>query len=235
MRDATYDLVMTLNWPWNWKTGTLRSVVGVLVVIGALVWVFDAFVKHQAIAKNFAVVVPGSLYRSGELVPSTTKDVVERYNIRTIIDLGAHEPGTAEELLAQRTAEALGVDRVVFGLEGDGRGDPNDYLDALRIIADPERAPVLVHCAAGSERTGACIAFYRHIYEGVDLDAAYEETKSHRHRTHRNPLLEGVIDTWAEPLKRALDEGLESVPQPQPEPQPEPEPKPEAGDQVGGV
>lgn len=201
-----------MRWPWDWRTRTLRLAVGSLAVIALGVWFFDAMVKHQVIAKNFATVIPGELYRSGELVPSTTREVVERYDIKTIVDLGAHEPDTPEERLAQRTAEALGVTRYVFNLEGDATGDPDDYLNALRLITDPELAPVLVHCAAGSERTGACIAFYRHIFEDVAIDEAYEETKSHKHRTHRNPRLREMLDRWAEPIKQALDQGLDSVP-----------------------
>lgn len=71
---------------------------------------------------------------------------------------------------------------------------------ALRILADPGRTPVLVHCAAGKDRTGLLVALllealgvprevvvadyaltgvlrpnriqaYAHLFEGVDLDA----------------------------------------------------------------
>src|SRR5690606_7957604 len=79
--------------------------------------------------KNFGVVhVEGGaeggegrrqVYRSGELTVAATAKVVERYGIRTIVDLGTHEPGTPEERIAQKTAEALGLTRYRFDLEGD--------------------------------------------------------------------------------------------------------------------
>lgn len=197
---------------WDWDVRTLRVVVGALLGLGLAVWFWDAAIKYQVTPKNFGVVVPGEIYRSGELVPSTTREVVGAHAIRTIVDLGAHEPGTSEERLAQRTAEALGVERFVFDLEGDATGEPEEYLKALRIMSDPARAPVLVHCAAGSERTGACVAFYRMIYEDVPMDEAFAETREHRHNPGRNPLLRETIERWAEPLRRAIEQDLDRVP-----------------------
>lgn len=190
----------------------LRALAGTLLVVGLSAWFFDAFVKYQVAPKNFGAVVEGRIYRSGELVPGTTREVVESHGIRTIVDLGAHEPGTTEEQVAQRTAEALHADRVVFDLEGDATGDPNAYLQTLRIMTDRDRQPVLVHCAAGSERTGAAVALYRYVIEGKSLDDAYEETKDHRHRTSKNPRLREVLDRWAGPIREAYERDLDRVP-----------------------
>ena len=44
-----------------------------------------------------------------------------------------------------------------------------------RALADPERWPVYVHCAAGKDRTGYAIAAYRIVVQGWDADSAIEE------------------------------------------------------------
>src|SRR5690606_37932692 len=69
---------------------------------------------------NFGVVKAGALYRSADLTPAAAKKVHDEHGIRTIVDFGAFDPGSAKERVAADTAEALGVERHVFRLEGDG-------------------------------------------------------------------------------------------------------------------
>jgi len=164
-------------------------------------------VWEQVFPKNFGVVVDGEIYRSGELTPSATSKVVHEHDIRTIVDFGAHDADSVEERRAQRVADALGVERYVYRLSGDAQGNPNAYVRALEIMTDPEMQPVLVHCAAGSERTGCAVAMYRYTIEGVPLDEAYEETKDFKHRTGRNPHLREMLDEWADDVKRAHESG----------------------------
>lgn len=155
------------------------------------------------------------VYRSGELTVAATAKLVERYGIRTIVDLGAHEPGTPEERIAQKTAEALGVRRYRLDLEGDATGDPNEYVKALRILTDPEAQPVLVHCAAGAERTGCIAALYRQVEQGWDDDLAYAETKNYGHSGERNPRLRHVLDFYGDAIIQAFREGGEVVYEPE--------------------
>ena len=50
-----------------------------------------------------------------------------------------------------------------YQLGGDGTGDIARYADAIETIAKcrAEGKPVLVHCAAGSQRTGGVVASFR--------------------------------------------------------------------------
>jgi len=50
------------------------------------------------------------------------------------------------------------------------------FLAAVRrALADPARSPVLVHCAAGKDRTGYAIAMYRIVEQQWDAESAIEE------------------------------------------------------------
>ncbi len=187
----------------------LRNALAVALIVTGGVLAYREWVRPNLIPKNFGVVTEGVLYRSGKLTPAATEKVVREHGIRTIVDLGAFEPGTREERLAQRTADALGVDRVRMDLEGDATGNPNFYAEALRIMTDLARQPVLVQCGAGSERTGCVVAMYRHLVEGVPMDDAYAETQRYKHSPRRNPRLREVFDAWTEPVGRALREGGE--------------------------
>ena len=161
------------------------------------------------VPKNFGTVAEGRVYRSGELTVEATRRVVDAHHIRTIIDLGAFEPGSPDERRAQATADALGVDRWVFRLEGDATGDPEHYIRALNLMADPARQPVLVHCSAGAQRTSCAVAMYRHAVEGLDLDAAYAEARKYRHEPRKNPRLKMMIDTFADDVAQAWREGVD--------------------------
>ena len=188
---------------WSWPRFCRNAVIIALVgVFGA--WYVIEGVMPNLFPKRFGVVVEGALYRSGELTPAATRKVVRERGIRTIVDLGAHEPGTIEERRAIEVAESLGVTRVRLDLEGDARGDPNDYVRALRIVADPDAGPVLVHCAAGSQRTGCAIGLFRMIEHGWTLEQVIDEARVYDHDPEDNPHLIAMIERWRGEIEAAL-------------------------------
>lgn len=177
----------------------------VALVLGAWLWYVPGDGHERFWPKRWGVVQDGAIYRSGEPTPSATRRVVARHGIRTIIDLGAHTPGTPEETTAATLAEELGVKRYRFGLIGDATGDPNDYVLALRILNDPAHQPVWVHCAAGSERTGCLVALHRVIREGWTPEDAYAETFLYDH--HDNPYLKPMFERWLPDVRTVYLEG----------------------------
>ncbi|MEQ8843930.1 MAG: tyrosine-protein phosphatase [Phycisphaerales bacterium] len=178
----------------------IASIIVLVALVAGVIWYADE--GHELFwPKRWGVVQDGAIYRSGEPTPRATRRVVQEMGIRTIIDLGAHTPGTEEEMTAQRVAAELGVRRYRFGLIGDATGDPNDYVLALRIMNDPEHQPVWVHCAAGSERTGCLVALHRTINDGWDIDTAYAETHEYDHDD--NPYLRPMFEKWQSSVERA--------------------------------
>ncbi len=174
------------------------------IILGtAFIWLFSSSIAPNLWPKNFSIVRAGSVYRSGELTPAATKKLADNYNIKTIIDLGAHKPDSHEDQLAQKTADSLHITRFLMPLEGDATGNVNWYVRALEIMTDKSRQPVLIHCAAGAERTGAAIALYRYIIQNQPLDQAYNETLRFGHSSTRNPKLKLVLDEWADKIKLA--------------------------------
>jgi protein tyrosine/serine phosphatase len=176
-----------------------------IIAVAALFWTTN--VRRDVLPKRFHEVVPRQIYRSGELTPAATRRVVEAHHIKTIVDLGAHDSGSPEDRLAQAVADELGVERIVFDLEGDATGDPNAYVATLRLMTDPDHQPILVHCGAGTERTGCAVILYRTIIEDVPMDAAYDEAVAAGHSPRRNPRLKAVLDRWADPVADAFKSG----------------------------
>lgn len=184
-----------------------RNAVLIAGAIALTVWFVVAGVVPNVFPKNFGVVAEGEIYRSGKLTPAAFRTVIEDRGIRTIVDLGAWEPGTREDRLAQRVADAMGVRRVLLDLEGDATGDPEQYLQALRLATDPANQPVLVHCGAGSERTGCFVMLYRTIVEGEGVEPAFDEAQRFRHDPARNPKMRPVFDAIHEGIAESYRTG----------------------------
>ena len=60
-----------------------------------------------------------------------------------------------------------------------------DVARFLKIVTDPEKTPVLVHCQHGSDRTGLMCAVYRVAVEGWTKQAAIEEMTHERYGFHK--------------------------------------------------
>jgi protein tyrosine/serine phosphatase len=116
----------------------------------------------------------GILYRSGQLTPSQLADAIRRYQLKTVINLQLPGPEMIEERALSRET---GVDFVNLPMPGDGLGEEAQFREILRIIDDPERRPALVHCARGTCRTGASVAFYRFERDGWTLEDVAAELK----------------------------------------------------------
>jgi protein tyrosine/serine phosphatase len=198
----------------------------VIAVVAALggAWFYRYAVRDNLFPKNFGVVEEGKVYRSGGLTPGALASVVRKHGIRTIVDLGAWEAGSEGDRREQRSAEALGIERYRFELVGDGTGNPNHYVSTLRLLTDPAKQPVLVHCGAGAERTGVAVILYRRVTRGTPIEEAYEEAKQYRHRPERNPQLRRVLDRYAQLILDAFRGGgqilipgeVDAVPEPVP-------------------
>lgn len=184
-----------------------RVVLVTVVAAASAVALWDSHIAPNLFPKRLGTVVEGQIYRSGRLTPAAMRRVVERYGVRTVIDLGADPEGSPADRRSARVAEALGLQRYRLHLSGDATGDPDEYLQALRLMTDPSRQPVLVHCGAGSERTGCAVALYRYAVEGVPLSTAYEEAQRFDHDPRRNPHLWEMLERWAEPISAAYRSG----------------------------
>lgn len=177
------------------------------VALGAVVW--RKAIKPYVIPKNFGVVVPGQIYRSGELTSAMLKKVVEENGIRTIVDLGAYAEGSADDRREQRTADSLNIVRYRLPLNGDATGNPNYYVQTLKLMTDPTKRPLLVHCNAGSERTSCAVMLYRHLVEEKPFAEVFHEATEHRHDPGRNPRLLLVIADWGEKIGQAFKAGAQ--------------------------
>lgn len=166
----------------------------IAAVVGGGIWLWKERIEDQVIVKRFGVVSEGHVYRSGRLTENTLRKVQRERGIRTIVDLGADPEGSEADTREQQVCDELGVERHVYRLIGDGTGNPNAYVAALRVLADPANHPVLFHCGAGSQRAGATTILYRHIIEGKPISEVYPEAFRYDHEPEDWKLLAYLAD-----------------------------------------
>jgi protein tyrosine/serine phosphatase len=175
------------------RTGWRALVIAILLLVaGAVVW--HKLIRDHVIPRNFGIVEDGAIYRSGRLTSTALRKLHNEYELRTIVDLGAYEPDSEPDVAEASLAADLGMSRVRFSLIGDGTGDPNQFIEAVRLMADPANQPVLVHCAAGAQRTSTAVILYRHLVEGVPIHEAYPESFDFKHEPDNYHLLAYLAD-----------------------------------------
>lgn len=149
----------------------------VVVVIGAGIWIWEELLEDHIIPKRWGVVEPGKIYRSGQLSATLVKKTLKKHNIAVIVNLCGNVPGDKDQEAEKRAAAELGIEMLRFPLKGNGTGDIRNYAQAIAAIVDAKKQgkPVLVHCAAGAQRTGGVIACYRVLVEKKPPSFAYTE------------------------------------------------------------
>ena len=168
-----------------------KRVAAVLLILLVGVSVSLVLVKDRIFAKRFGVVVEGQVYRSGRISAGLIEGVLRKYEIGVIVDLTGDAPNNAEQIAEERVATELGIIRHELGLSGNGTGDVANYVEAIRIIvqSQAEKKAVLVHCAAGAQRTGGVIASYRLLVEGKKPSFVLKELMKYDWDPEKNGVL----------------------------------------------
>jgi protein tyrosine/serine phosphatase len=162
------------------------SLAGLLAVMVAL-WVTIETRRNRLVWDHFDVVKPDILYRSGQLNGDQLAEVVRKFGIRTVINFQI--PGDSVET-ERALARQLRVDFMNLPMPGDGFGHEAQFREVLNACDDPDRRPVLIHCARGTCRTGAAVALYRFERDGWTLRDVSAEM---RHQTYRDGWLPGYV------------------------------------------
>lgn len=165
----------------------LGAVVAALV-LGAPAALYRAQYIH---AKRFREVEPGRLYRSGQMTAEGFRETVERYGIRTVVNLQHEEPdpllpdnwlgkGKINEsaLCAQLGVRYRLITPDVLPPGNQLDWEPPAVKEWRDLLDDESNYPVLLHCKAGLHRTGRLTAIYRMEFRGWSPGEALRELRA---------------------------------------------------------
>ena len=159
------------------------KIIGILLFVLVLVFggkcVYDININH-----NFETITEGKVYKSGVIPPDELESYVNKYKIKSIVDLrfpgtgdDVNNPENALELAAEKSAVAK-INGVNYFNDGSDQVPTKENLVLFyKIMDNPANYPVLVHCYHGVGRAELYSAVYRIEYENWDKDEARTSTR----------------------------------------------------------
>lgn len=199
----------------HWSIGIL---LGTLIVGSAMVARHKT--KDRFVPRNLGPIVPGLVYRSGQIDQRLIGGFLDEYGIQRVVVMSNYEYDDPDHVAEKEACEARNIEVIRIAMPGNGVGTPEQYAQVLALIHESaqQSIPTLVHCSAGSERTGGTTASYRMLFEDVSGEAAYREAKSYGWQRHKNPELPGFVNDNLEGIAGHLVAAgvIETLPDPLP-------------------
>jgi rhodanese/phosphatase family protein len=167
------------------RSRQIALVLLVLVASGATgAWIY--YQQHHF--KHFAVHDPGMVYRSAWLSADALSQLIETYQIRSVVNLCNPDEMTPQMWASERRAVAsAGATLHAVPLPNSIEFDPHVWEQHLEILANPNNYPMLVHCQHGVTRTAMFLATYDVIHrhqtaeESLSAQPLFGHTKDNVH------------------------------------------------------
>lgn len=145
---------------------------------------------------NLHEVEKGAFYRSAQLNKKEFKEVIETYDIKTIINLRDISDDKEWFNDERAVADEHGVTHISIGMSA--RRIPHRYeVKALLEAYQELEKPILVHCRNGADRSGIADALYRMEVLGQDAEEAREALSwKHLHFPFMRPQPSYFLDLY---------------------------------------
>lgn len=150
---------------------TPRRRKGLAIALSLLISTFGLLWWIGVIGGNVHEVASGRFYRSAQLTDATLSNTLRRFHIASVVNLRGAYPDQQFYTSELRVCRELGVRHEDVSFSAVRLPPPTELEKLLRCF-DTMPRPVLIHCQAGSDRTGLAATLYVNLYEGVPLDRA---------------------------------------------------------------
>lgn len=134
----------------------LKRTAGGLVVAALVI---GGYLGYLQLSGNFHPVIDGQVYRSAQPNGDAVALYAQEHGIRSIINLRGPNSGKdwyEEEVAA---ANAAGLAHYDFAMSASKELSQNRAAELVALMKQAEK-PVLIHCQAGSDRSGLAAALY---------------------------------------------------------------------------
>ena len=145
-------------------------IVGLLLLVAATAG--GLAYRHHKRYKHLAIHDPGMVYRSAWLDGDVFREIIDKYQIRTVLNLC--EPGELgeERCIDQRAAVRGSGARLIELSLPAAMIDASDPAVAgfVEILDNPANYPLLVHCQHGVTRTAKLLAMYDILFRAMTAE-----------------------------------------------------------------
>ncbi len=117
--------------------------------------------------------VDENLYRSAQPTKKQLEKLIDKYGIKTIINLRGKEH-IKDLTYEEEVTKTKGVKLINIKLNSRGFPKKEDFLNLYNIFKNIEY-PALIHCKSGSDRTGLVAALYLYLIKNKPLKKALKQ------------------------------------------------------------
>jgi len=129
------------------------------VLVGGFAATAGGFYAHMVWTSNFHPVIAGEVYRSSQPSAETIAQFQKQYGIKTIINLRGDNSGHHWYDNEVAEAKQLDINHIDFRMSSARELTQAQAEQLVAIMRDAPK-PILIHCQAGSDRTGLASALY---------------------------------------------------------------------------
>ncbi|ATN35120.1 protein tyrosine phosphatase [Rhizobium sp. ACO-34A] len=185
----------------------LRIARRVGIATGALALGLGAYLGMLQLTGNFHEVIAGKFYRSAQLSPEKLAAYIDRYGIKTVINLRGESPQSEWYRREAETLRAHNARLVDFHMSARRQLTVEESRQLVDLMRNAE-GPILIHCKAGADRTGLASVMYLQQVAGVDEETAeWQLSPLYGHINLPFLSVYAMDDTW-ETFEKAI--GLDS-------------------------
>lgn len=172
--------------------------------ISILLLCLCGLLSQAGIFPNVRTVHKDNLYRSAQLSKRQFKKYIEKYGIKTVINLRGKS--SSEWYLDEMDAmDETGTEHFDVRMGASRLPHRKDLLRLLELYETAKR-PILIHCQGGADRTGEASALYKLEFMGSSKkDAMKMQTIWYRHLKWRYPAKRYFIGEIYQGKQWALD------------------------------
>jgi protein tyrosine/serine phosphatase len=145
-----------------------------LITLAVIAVYFSAIGIQQYVFGNIHSVVEGEFYRSAQLSPEQITAVAKEKGIKSIINLRGDNSGTPWYDDEVKASKENNITHLNFRMKSSRDLTDAQVVELVALMKDAPK-PVLVHCAAGADRSGLAAALYRLKIKGDPLSEASNE------------------------------------------------------------
>lgn len=150
-----------------------------LIAIAVGKYVYDTNINY-----NFKPITEGKVYKSGVIPPEKLPDYVQKYNIKSIIDLRfpgtpdlINNPEVPEELMEEQLAVEKMKGVTYYNIGSEQIPDDETLNRFFEVMDDESNYPVLIHCHHGEGRAILFSTIYRMEYEDMPNEEARKKSR----------------------------------------------------------
>ncbi|MCR4663429.1 MAG: tyrosine-protein phosphatase [Endomicrobiaceae bacterium] len=144
---------------------------GFFIVLGLIVVMYGLFFADSWLKGNFHIITENQAYRSRQLDEKLLTYYINKYGIKTVINLRGAEPGKDWYDAEMKVCSDYGVTHYDLDMAMD-REPSTEQIETLINFFKTAPKPVFIHCLGGSDRTGLAATLWKMVMDKQDKKKA---------------------------------------------------------------